>query len=57
MSITDSESLIRIASALERIATQLEKSPDEAPLTFHDQLALVGDFLDSINRALPGEFS
>jgi hypothetical protein len=57
--ISDSDSLFRIADALERIATQLEKGPEDpplkTPLTFYDQLASVADELGSINRALPGE--
>ena len=57
MTSTDSELLARIASALERIATQLEKGSEEGPLTFYDQLASVADELGNINRALPGEFS
>jgi hypothetical protein len=51
------DSLSRIASAMERIATQLEQGPMEGPLTFYDQLASVADELGNINRALPGEFS
>jgi hypothetical protein len=57
MTSTDSESLSRIASALERIATQLEEGSEEGPLTFYDQLASVADELGNINRALPEEFS